>query len=120
MSVTLFIDLKAEKINEGDCEANFSNDRWNTLLSAIDRNMAVSSSAEGNCGDIAAEDVPAFLAKVIRALNSSKLSSHERQPVQSGNWYTAGIDREYLERRLGDIAALCCTAVSHHASIHWS
>jgi hypothetical protein len=119
MSVSLFIDLPKGIKHEGRSESDFSNDRWNALLSAIDGNMAVSSRANGNCGDVVAEDVPAFLSKVIRALNSSKLSSHERQPVQNGNWYTAGIDREYLERKLGEIAELCCNAVSLHCAIYW-
>jgi hypothetical protein len=100
-------------------EANFANANFDSLMELIDHNMAVASYANGQCGEVKAEDVAAFNAKVMKARNGV-LDKAVRPDVHDSNFYTFGITREYIERALNNIMHVCNTAIQHNVSIHWA
>lgn len=101
-------------------EQNFANANFYSVLNAIDHNLYVVTRDNGGIWVIKAGDVPALLAKAIKARNSAKLGNHERETVRNGNMIDCGIDREYLERSLSIIMEICQTAIKAGRDVSWA
>ena len=73
------------------------------------------------CGEIQSKDLSTVRQCIFVALNrdSQRSNEHREQKVE-GNFFTSGINDEYIVRRLKELDSLCRAAQEFEESVVWS
>lgn len=99
-------------------EVNMSNANFDHVLKIIDHNLWVLHREEP-CHSIKHADLPAFRRKIIKVINKD-LSFHEVESFQHGNFFSGGIDSEYITKRMIQMLEIIDNAQKRELDVFWA
>lgn len=94
-------------------------DRFYAVMDIIDRNLTVLTKQEA-CYHILNKDIPSFKRKLIKALNSSKLSKHTYSTTRVGNCTNGGLSLSDIIMRLESMLIITTNAQERGLDVFWA
>lgn len=99
-------------------EINMSNANFAHVLKIIDHNLWVLHN-EDSCRSIKHAELPEFRRKIIKVLNKD-LSAHEVEHSQRGNFFSGGINSEYITKSMTRMLEIIDNAQKRDLDIFWA
>jgi hypothetical protein len=91
---------------------NYSNSNFQLLLETLDYKFEYS-------GEFPIEQLPEVSSKIIRVINTNKISHASTESYQEGNFYQGGQSVEAAQRKYKDILNLIQFAIKNNKSVYW-
>lgn len=92
-------------------DMNLSNANWGNLSRVLGLEFE---------GHIEAKDIPTVLRKCVEVINSkSKVKSATRQPETGSNFYSFGIDSDYVSGRISEFMDILRFAQEKGKDVYW-